>query len=290
MRVCLECVPCFLRQALEAVKMSTHDEAVREKALREVLTYLLNVEWTKTLPELGTNVHRIIKKATKNVDPYRHLKEKYNKIAQGLYPELRLLVENSRNPLLTAVKSAVAGNAIDFGPRTDIDLESEVQNILKGELATNDVDQLRNSLLKSKRVLYLADNAGETFFDRILIETILKQNVEVTYAVKDAPILNDATFQDAEIAGISQMVKAISIGTDCTGVLFKECSDEFLDEFAKADLIISKGQGNYESLNDVKGKEIFFLLKIKCPIIAYDVGAKTGSLILKRTLNQNQIA
>ena len=285
MKACLECVPCFLRQALEAVKMSTDDEMVREKALREVMAYLLNVEWTNTLPELGTNVHRMVKKVTNNVDPYKQLKEKYNKIAQELYPELKLIVENSGDPLLTAVKLAVAGNAIDFGPKTDINLECEVQNVLKGELAINDIDQLTQAFLKSKSALYLADNAGETFFDRILIEILLKQNVKVTYAVKDAPILNDATFQDAEIAGISQMVKVMSIGTDCTGILFKECSDNFLSEFERADLIISKGQGNYESLNDVKGKEIFFLLKIKCSIIADDVGVETSSLILKRTFN-----
>lgn len=274
-----------MRQALEAVKMSTDDEMVREKALREVMAYLLNVEWTNTLPELGTNVHRMVKKVTNNVDPYKQLKEKYNKIAQELYPELKLIVENSGDPLLTAVKLAVAGNAIDFGPKTDINLECEVQNVLKGELAINDIDQLTQAFLKSKSALYLADNAGETFFDRILIEILLKQNVKVTYAVKDAPILNDATFQDAEIAGISQMVKVMSIGTDCTGILFKECSDNFLSEFERADLIISKGQGNYESLNDVKGKEIFFLLKIKCSIIADDVGVETSSLILKRTFN-----
>jgi len=285
LKACLECVPCFLRQALEAVKMSTDDEMVREKALREVMAYLLNVEWTNTLPELGTNVHRMVKKVTNNVDPYKQLKEKYNKIAQELYPELKLIVENSGDPLLTAVKLAVAGNAIDFGPKTDINLECEVQNVLKGELAINDIDQLTQAFLKSKSALYLADNAGETFFDRILIEILLKQNVKVTYAVKDAPILNDATFQDAEIAGISQMVKVMSIGTDCTGILFKECSDNFLSEFERADLIISKGQGNYESLNDVKGKEIFFLLKIKCSIIADDVGVETSSLILKRTFN-----
>lgn len=274
-----------MRQALEAVKMSTDDEMVREKALREVMAYLLNAKWTNTLPELGTNVHRIVKKVTNNVDPYKQLKEKYNKIAQKLYPELKLIVENSGDSLLTAVKLAVAGNAIDFGPKTDINLESEVQNVLKGELAINDIDQLRQSFLKSKSLLYLADNAGETFFDRILIEILLKQNVKVTYAVKDAPILNDATFQDAEIAGISQMVKVMSIGTDCTGILFKECSDDFLSEFERADLIISKGQGNYESLNDVEGKEIFFLLKIKCPIIADDAVVETSSLILKRTFN-----
>lgn len=288
MKVHFECVPCFLRQALEAAKMSTDDEMVCEKALRGAMTYLLNEQWTKIIPELGTNVHRIVKRVTGNMDPYKQLKEKYNRIALELYPKLELIVDNSKDPLLTAVKVAIAGNAIDFGPRVDINLKKEVQNVLDNELAINDIDQLKGSVLKSKSVLYLADNAGETFFDRILIEVFLKRSVKVTYVVKDAPILNDAIFRDAEMAGISQMAKVMSIGTDCTGVLFKECSNEFLSEFESSSLVISKGQGNYESLSDVKNKEIFFLLKIKCPIIADDIGAETGSIVLKRTFNKNR--
>lgn len=268
--------------------MSTDDEVVCEKALREVMTYLLNEQWTKTIPELGTNVHRIVKRVTGNMDPYKQLKEKYNQIALELYPKLELVVDNSKDPLLTAVKVAIAGNAIDFGPRVDINLKKEVQNVLDNELAINDIDQLKSAVLKSQSVLYLADNAGETFFDRMLIEALLKRSVKITYVVKDAPILNDATFRDAEIAGISQMVRVLSIGTDCTGVLFKECSNEFLSEFESSSLVISKGQGNYESLSDVKNKEIFFLLKIKCPIIADDIGAETGATVLKRTFNKNR--
>lgn len=281
MKVHLECIPCLLRQALEAAKMSTNDEITRENSLREVAIYLSNEQWTKILPELGTNVHRIVKRVTGNVDPYKQLKDKYNYMALKLYPKLKFIVENSEDPLLTAVKVAIAGNVIDFGPKVDIDLEKEVENILDNELAINDIDQLKKSVLKSKKVLYLADNAGETVFDEILIEELLKRNVEVVYAVKDAPILNDATFRDAEIAGITHIAKVISIGTDCTGVLFEECSKEFLREFQNSNFVISKGQGNYESLNDVENKEIFFLLKIKCPIIAEDIRAKTGSIVLK---------
>ncbi|MCK4669512.1 DUF89 family protein [Candidatus Bathyarchaeota archaeon] len=288
MKVHLECVPCFLRQALEAAKMSTDDEMVCEKALRGVMTYLLNEQWTKIIPELGTNVHRIVKRITGNMDPYKQLKEKYNQIALELYPKLELIVDNSKDPLLTAVKLAIAGNVIDFGPRVDINLKKEVQNVLDKELVINDIEQLKRGVLKSKSLLYLADNAGETFFDRILIEAFLKRRVKVTYVVKDAPILNDATFRDAEIAGISHMTKVMSIGTDCTGVLFKECSNEFLSEFESSSLVISKGQGNYESLSDVKNKEIFFLLKIKCPIIADSIGAEAGSIVLKRTFNKDR--
>jgi len=273
-----------LRQALEATKMSATDEVVRENSLREVMIYLSNEQWTKILPELGTKVHRIVKRVTGNIDPYNQLKEKYNNMALELYPKLKFLVENSEDPLLAAVKVAIAGNVIDFGPKVNINLEEEVEKVLDSELVINDIDQFKKSILKSRKVLYLADNAGETVFDRILIEELLKRNVEVTYAVKEAPILNDATFRDAEIAGITEVAKVMSIGTDCTGVLLKECSKKFIEEFDNSSLVISKGQGNYESLNDIKHKEIFFLLKVKCPIIAEDVEVETGSMVLKRIL------
>lgn len=280
----LECVPCFLRQASEAIMMSTDDEVVREEALREVMSYLLYEEWGKAIPELGTNVHRIVKRVTGNKDPYKQLKDECNEMASKLYPKLEPAVKNSNDPLLTAAKIAIAGNAIDFGPRIEIDIEKEVQKVLEGKLAINDIDQLKGSAQKSKDILYLADNAGETFFDRILIGELVKRDINVTYVVKGGSILNDATLRDAEMAGINSVANVISTGTDCTGVLFSECSKHFLREFEKSSLVISKGQGNYESLNDVKNKEIFFLLKIKCPIIAEDIGAKKASTVLKRFL------
>jgi len=264
--------------------MSATDEVMRENSLREVAIYLSNEKWSKILPELGTNVHRIVKRVTGNIDPYDQLKEKYNRMALELYPKLKFIVENSEDPLLAAVKVAIAGNVIDFGPKMNINLQKEVENVLDNELVINDIGQLRKSVLKSGKLLYLADNAGETVFDRILIEELLKRNVEVTYAVKDAPILNDATFRDAEIARITDIAEVMSIGTDCTGILFEECSKKFIEEFENSSLLISKGQGNYESLNDIKDKEIFFLLKIKCPIIADDVKVQAGSTVLKRAL------
>lgn len=282
MKVHLECIPCLLRQALEATKLSSTDVATRERALREVTDYLSNVYWDRTTPELATYVHRLIKKVTSNPDPYSQLKEKYTRAALESYPKFAATVESSKDPLLTSAKIAIAGNIIDFGLRLDIDLEKEIFDVLNSDLVINDVDKLRESLLEPKKVLYLADNAGETVFDKLLIEELIKQKAEVTYAVKDAPILNDATFQDAEAAGIAKIAKVISIGTDCTGMLLRECSPRFLKKFEDCSFVISKGQGNYESLSDISDKEMFFLLKVKCPIIAEDVGVKTGSAILKR--------
>jgi uncharacterized protein with ATP-grasp and redox domains len=280
-KVRLQCIPCLLRQALDATRMSSTNVVTRETALREVMNYLLNEQWTKILPELGTNVHRIVKGVTGNADPHNQLKEKYNYVALAFFPKLVSIVKNSRDPLLAAIKIAIAGNVIDLGPKVDINLEKDVEDVLSNDLAIDDVDKLKESIFESKKMLYLADNAGETVFDRILVEELLKQDVEVTYAVKDAPILNDATFRDAEIAGITKIANVISIGTDCMGVLFRECSPKFLEEFENSSFVISKGQGNYESLSNIQHKEIFFLLKVKCPIIAEDIKVKTGSAILK---------
>lgn len=285
MKVHFECVPCLLRQASDATKLGSVDASSREDALRAVMDYLSKERWDKTAPELATNVHRIIKRATGNSDPYKELKEKYNRAALSFHEKLTSVVAASDDPLLTASKPAITGNVIDFGPRTDVDLEKEIENGLNSSLVINDIDKLKELLVsgsRNRKVLYLADNAGETVFDRILVEELLKNRAEVTYAVKDAPILNDATFHDAETAGITEITNVISIGADCTGVLFEECSPAFLDEFESSDCVISKGQGNYESLSDIKHKEIFFLLKVKCPIIAEDIGAETGSAILKR--------
>jgi uncharacterized protein with ATP-grasp and redox domains len=195
-----------MRQASDAIKMGSTDAATQETALRSVMSYLVNELWDKSTPELATNVHRIIKKVTNNADPYKKLKERYNLAALKLYPKLESTVKNSKDHLSCATKIAIMGNIIDFGPKTDINLEKEIEELLYQDLAINDIDKLKMALRESKKVLYLADNAGETVFDRPLIEELVKQN-EVIYAVKDAPILNDATFQDAEIAGITRLLQ-----------------------------------------------------------------------------------
>jgi len=215
MKVHLECIPCFFRQALEAVKMSTNNDKIREKALRKVATYLSQVKWTTDTPRIGTEVHRIVKKVTGNSDPYKQLKDKYNKLAAQLYPKLKLMVKNSSDPLFTALKIAIAGKAIDFGPKVEIDLEKEVKNALTSKLAINHIESLRRELKPETDLLYLADNSGETFFDKILLEELKKFKARIVYVVKGGPILNDATIDDAKIAEIDKVADVISTGTDC---------------------------------------------------------------------------
>ena len=282
----MDCIPCFLRQALEAASMSVNDRQMIERTLKEVLSYLLHEDWSKSTAEVCTNVHRIVKRVLGVRDPYRKLKEELNRAASRLYPSLRRLVENSEDPFLTAVKVAIAGNAIDLGPKIDVDIESEVKNVLNRGFVMEEPDKLKALALKYKRVLYLADNAGETFFDRVLIEELVARGVKVTYAVKGGPVLNDATLEDAKASGITGLANVISTGTDCIGLLLKECSKDFLEEFEGSPLVISKGQGNYESLSEIKDKRIFFLLKVKCRLVGEDLGVELGTPVLKYSFNK----
>ncbi len=283
MKTFLNCIPCLIRQALDVLRISTYDNSTREQVLKEVIEYLLEEDWTKTPAELSTRVYGIIKKRTKQIDPYKKLKEKSNKLAAKLYPQLKLMVSKSRNPLFTATKIAAAGNAIDFGPQgIKINILKNVREVLESDFAINDFEKLERSLLEIKNILYLADNAGETFFDKVLIEELVKNGKNVTYVVKGSPIINDATLIDVAIAKIDKVAEIITTGTDCCGIVFNECSNKFKRKFETSELIISKGQGNYESLSDMENRNIYFLLKIKCSTLAEEIGVEEGAIILKK--------
>ena len=126
-------------------------------------------------------------------------------------------------------------------------------------------------------ILYLADNAGEIVFDRLLIEQLPMQ--KITVVVKGFPIINDATMEDAVAAGLTEIVSVIDNGSDAPGTILEICSDAFVSRFEQADLIITKGQGNYETLSDID-KNIYFILKAKCPVIASDLGCPIGQMVL----------
>ena len=200
------------------------------------------------------------------------------KIQKNILDEIAMVIPEF--PLLMAIKIAIAGNVIDFGVnevRNKINIEKELKNTLKQDFAFFDYDKLKNSLEETEEVLYLGDNTGEIAFDRILIEELQKK---VIYVVREKPIINDVTIEDALFCGIDKIAKVISSGCDALGTILRYCSKEFLNYYTKTKLIISKGQGNYETLSEEK-KPIFFLLKAKCPIIARDLGCGVGDIILK---------
>ncbi len=278
MKSYLDCYPCFFTQAIRTSRMITSDEKKIWQILNEVSLSLPEIHFGATPPEIGREVYRIISKRTGIKDPYRKIKEKCTRQALSLYPELKKLINSSEDRLMTAIRISIAGNIIDFGANFDFDLKKDVGTILSQDFSINHYREFCEALDKARKILYLADNAGETVFDRFLIEEI---NKPVIYVVRAHPIINDATREDALLAGIDKVAEIVSSGCDAPGNILKFCSDEFLKVYRSADLIISKGQGNYEGLSD-EDRPIFFLLKAKCHVIARDIGIDEGSIVLMK--------
>ena len=284
MRTYLDCYPCFLRQALDAARLAGADERQQKTVLDRVLDVLKQAGLSSTPPETAERVHRIVRQEVGDGDPYRAVKETSTREALALYPRMKVLLAEAGDPLEVGVRLSIAGNIIDMGPAQEYDLWGTVERVLAQPFAIDDGAALREALSKAGRgavtapLLYLADNAGETVFDRLLIEAL---DVPVVYAVKEGPILNDATREDALVAGVDRVATVVSTGSDAPGTILDRCSEEFRRLYEKAGLIIAKGQANYETLSE-EGPRVFCLLQAKCPVIARDVGVPVGSIVLRQ--------
>lgn len=280
MRLYLDCYSCILRQSLHACRIAGADEDVQKKMIGKTLDILQVADPASTPVKLVTHIQSLIRAETNCSDPYQKLKRGSTQLALSLYDGLKSLIENSDDPFDTAVRVSIAGNIIDFGAGETFDLHSNIQETLKKDYAINHVADLKAQISKSGSILYIADNAGETVFDRLLIETI---GAPVQYVVRGGPALNDATYKDALEAGIDQVADIMSSGSQSPGIVFGLCSEEFLEKYHHADVVIAKGQGNFESLSD-EDRSIFFLLQTKCEIIARDVGVPVHSIVAKWSL------
>lgn len=281
MKMHLDCIPCFMRQALEASRFVTDDEDVHEAVLRELLSDTAEIDLSECPPEVGQKIHRRIREMTGNPDPYSEAKKRFNRLAMDILQELEDEVKASDDPLLHALRLAIAGNVIDLGvPGSDDDdfIREAIHNTLN-EPFFGDAEDFRSAINAAEDILYVTDNAGEIVFDRLLVEQLPVSRV--TVSVRGMPVLNDATMEDAKFAGLCELVDVIDSGSDAPGTIISDCSKEFRQAFDKADLIIAKGQGNYESLSD-RDENIFFLLKAKCPVIASNIGLPVGTHIASR--------
>ena len=280
----LDCIPCFIKQSLEAARMTTDDKKVHEQVLKEVMKHLQSISFENSPPELSREVHAIIRRLTGSEDPYKEAKEESNKIGQKLYGGLKGHVETSDDSLLMATKLAIVGNVIDFGTMNRFNVDEMVNQALKEDFDDSSYSRFKEVLQKSKTILYIADNSGEIFFDKLLLEELKKLGKEITCVVKANPIINDVLFEDAKFAGIDKLANIIAgdDGQDVStpGAVLHYASDTFLNLFKKSDMVISKGQGNYEGLSDVS-REIFFMLVVKCHLVARDIKTEVGKLVLK---------
>lgn len=285
MKVYYECAPCFLRQAKEALDLATDNENLKIEVMEELVGIIYNeFRQDAVSNEIGTKVHRTIKERTENEDPYIKEKKKGNEIALKFLPKIKEIIEKN-NGLEIYVKAAIVGNIIDFGALgVNFDTEKGIIENMEKDIALNNVSELEIDLKFANTVLYLADNNGEIVFDKLLIEKLKEYDVEVTVALKEKPILNDATVEDAVKIGLDGVANLISTGTDSIGVIYGDVSEEFKEIFDESDLVISKGLGNYEGVTEMElgNKPVFCLLNAKCDPIAKDIGVNLGdNVVLK---------
>lgn len=283
MRVYLDCFPCFLRQTLAAARFVTDDEAIHSQVVHQVLEVLRCTDARQTPPAIGQQIHRLIRKVTGDSDPYQKKKRSSNQLALGVYPQLKDKIRGSATPLETAVRLAIAGNVIDFGICHSLDavaLSEAIDSALADEWNADLLGEFAQAVNDARDILFIGDNAGEIMFDRLLIEELPCE--KVTYVVKGAPVINDATREDAAMVGMIDLVEVIDNGSDAPGTLLDDCSAEFRRRFEQSDLVLAKGQANYESLSGID-KDMFFILKAKCPVLAADLGCEMGQMILRRS-------
>ncbi|MBN2097731.1 MAG: DUF89 family protein [Candidatus Omnitrophica bacterium] len=286
MKTYLDCIPCFFKQALDAARLTAANQPTQRKILDALSKEILNFPLEASPPQMGQILYRLVHTITNNNDPFDEIKRQSNKLALRLYPQLKQKVKQAKNKLLAAVELAIAGNIIDYGVKHCLDIGKEIDKIFvqedrlihKEDQAIFAYPAFEQALKKAKKILYIGDNAGEVVFDRVLIEQL--KGKKVIYAVRESPIINDALVEDAVLCGMHKVARIISSGCAAPGTILKLCSDEFQRIYRQAQMVISKGQGNFEALGEER-RPVFFLFRAKCPVVAKHLKCKIGAIILK---------
>jgi len=275
----LACLPCFFGQVSRTLAYAGVNGELSRSIRRRAEAIIAASSLDEVPARTTTVLHRMLRKEM-GVDPYCSVKAAYNRIALERLPALRRMAAASGDRLEGSVRVAIAGNVIDFGIYESIDLDRSIEESFRLPLVSEFYRAFAERVSAARRILYLCDNAGEIVFDRVLLETLRDMGKEVTAAVKGSPVINDATREDARAAGLQDSAKVIENGSDGIGTLLETCSEEFLDRYRSADLVISKGQANYETLVQEKDKRLFFLFKVKCPVVAAFLQKPDGDIVL----------
>ena len=288
-----ECIGCLFDQVYKAFQL-LRPEISREEIIgaqmRVMELFMKSEVLTKPGPLIGKEVYQIIADTLGEKDPYKKLKDKYNRLAMEYYEEIKGIVNKSDDPLFEAIAVSAIGNTIDFGAHHEINVINDIKNFTPDNLKINDMLDFRRSLEKSNHLLFLGDNTGEIVFDKLLVETLkeLYPSLEIIFSVRAAPVINDATMEDAKFIGLTDIVEVIE-SPAAPGVELSLASDKFKDWFFKEEgIILSKGQGNFESLfqKKIPNSEVYYLLKAKCVLMQRIFTVKAGSLIFKKKTDE----
>jgi len=275
------CFPCFLKQAHSSAAFLTDDDAKRIWVLKEVSQMLKELDPEQNPAFNSSLILLRVNELMGSNDPFKQARLQNDQMAMEILPRLRHEIDSAADPLEMAVRLSAVGNIIDLGIKSEIDIEGTME-LAKGEgFKVFEMDEFKAVLEKTKRILYILDNAGEIAFDMLLIEQIKKAGKMVIAAVRGGPILNDAVMEDAKIVGLDKICKVIDTGSNFVGVIREKCSSVFLKGLDSADLVIAKGQGNYETLEGTR-PNLFVILKAKCDAVAQNIGVQEGDLVFKK--------
>ncbi len=285
MKTNIACIECSLHNFLRLMADFDIPQDRQQTMTREFLTYLATIDYALSPPAIARHTYARIGQFLDCADPYASQKQEQNRSAMQIYHAMVPRVAASGNPPLSALKLAIAGNAIDLGPSKRLDADAIIDQALETPLAIDDASFFFKALRNCRHLLYLTDNAGEIVFDRLFIETLIDHGLidskRLTVATRGYPVINDATPADAHVVGLDRVVRVIDNGDRSPGTLLQYTSDAFRRVFQKCDLVVSKGQGNFETLNDMGAKHIYFFLVAKCPVIAKALNTTVGAFVCK---------
>lgn len=284
MKLNAKCIVCNIQQAIKIADFLDVDDAKREEIMRRVLGYLKDVDFELSNPQIMKGTWDIITAELGNDNPYKNIKKFYNEEMLMMYDELKDIVKNSNDQFQAALKMAITGNLIDFGPshkfNRDILVEM-INNLDSQDMVVDDSQKLRRMLADANTLLYIGDNCGEIVLDKVFIEQIKHDfpNVEIYFGVRGNAIINDVTIEDANMVGMAEVAKIIESKDGAPGTILENTGEQFQKLFNDANVIIAKGQGNYESLSDVKREGLFLLFMAKCPVVAGYAGVDEMSIL-----------
>ena len=268
-----DCIPCILKMTISSLRKLSLDEDSLRELYSEILESpaLRGQLWEITSPDVIEDIWRKIVKKMDNPDPFSLEKSNQNKKVMALYPVLKKIVNDDPDPLYAATKLAILGNSLDFMVAdSTLTVENSIKDRINAPLSNSRFSEFKQQLQESKSLIYFGDNAGEIVFDKLFIETLKKlYQLEIVFVVRSVPTLNDATLTEAKSIGMDNIVKVVENGIDgpLPGTVLSRCSKAVNDLVRQSDLIISKGGGNFDTLDEERKqlkKKISFLLLSKC--------------------------
>ena len=277
------CIGCIINQSVKVASAIGADEILTQRLVSAVTQSSKDFSFSLTPPEVATDVYEMMAQIVDKADLYEEVKNHSTQKALSYLSFLEEKIQKSSDKLLTATKVAIAGNVIDLAAEVEFDLANEIEKIFETDFGHDDFEHLKELLESAKTLLVIGDNAGEHIFDYLFIQTLqqLYPLLFISYMVRGNPIINDVTMKEAKEAGFDKLCNLVDSGVNTPGFVYNRANKESQQLFDEADVVITKGMGNYECLSPSPRKNLCYLLKVKCSVVANALGRNIGDIICK---------